>query len=130
MGNDEKDMKPVVPAQQGGGDNNNDWRGGGGYRGNNRHRWQQGRQGGTQFKGKTKEIADDIFNNTGQHYAATFNKSLKNITDYLQLKLDNNILEAVCNMTNTIIDIPATPTPKPDPKDSKVMIPPSNIDIF
>ena len=70
---------------------------------------------------------DDIFDNTGQHDAATFNKSLKNIADYLQLELGNNVLEANCNMTNTIIDISAAPTPQ---KDSKVMIPLSNIDIF
>ena len=123
MGNDEKDMKLIVPTQQGGGDNNNDWCGGGGYRRNNHHHWQQGRQGGTQFKGKIKEIADDIFNNTWQHDAATFNKSLKNIVDYLQLKIGNDVSEAVRNITNTTINIPDAPRPKPDPKISKVMIP-------
>ena len=115
MGNDEKGIKPHVPAQQGGGDNNADQRGGEGNCRNNRHCWQQGRQGGTQFKGKTKEIAEDIFDNTGQHDAATFNKSLKNIADYLQLELGNNVSEAMRNMTDTTISIPAAPTPKPDP---------------
>ena len=129
MGNDEKDIKPNAPAQQAGGDNNADRHGGGGNQRNNWHRWQQGRHGGTPFKGKTKEIAE-IFDNTGQHDAATFNKLLKNITDHLELELGNNFSEAVRNMTDTKITIPATPTPKPDPKDSTVMIPPSDINIF
>ena len=120
MGNDEKDIKPHIPVQQDGGDNNANWWGGGGNCPNNRHRWQQGRQDGTQFKGKTKGISEDIFDNTGQHDAATFNKSLKNITGYLQLELGNNMT----------ITIPATPTPKPDPTDPNVMIPPSDIKIF
>ena len=59
-----------------------------------------------------------------------FNKSLKNITNYLQLELGNNISEAVRNMIHTTITIPAAPTPTPDHKDPKVIIPPSNIDIF
>ena len=103
---------------------------GGGDCRNNRHRWQQGRQGGTQFKGKTKEITEHIFDNTGQYEAATFKKSLKNIANYLQLELGNDVSEAVRNMTDTMITIPAAPTPRPDPKDPKVMIPPSDIDIF
>ena len=130
MGNDEKDIKPNAPAQQAGGDNNADRHGGGGNQRNNWHRWQQGRHGGTPFKGKTKEIAEDIFDNTGQHDTATFDKSLKNIANHLQLELSNDVSEAVCNMTDTKITIPAAPTPKPDPKDPTVMIPPSNIDIF
>ena len=71
-----------------------------------------------------------ILDNTGQHDAATFNKSLKNVADYLQLELGNDVSEAVRNMTDTTITIPAAPTPTPDPKDPKVMIPPSNINIF
>ena len=130
MGNDEKDIKPNAPAQQVGGDSNADRQDGGGNRCNNWHRWQQGRHGGTSFNGKTKEIADDILDNTGQHDATIFNKSLKNITDHLQLELGNNISEAVRNMTNMTITIPAAPTPKPYPKDPLVIIPPRDIDIF
>jgi hypothetical protein len=52
----------------------------------NRHQWNQGQQQGGKFKGKTKEIEQDTFNNTGQHDATQFNKSLKNIADYLQLE--------------------------------------------
>ena len=130
MGNDEKHIKPNDPAQQAGGDNNTDRRSGGGNRRNNRYHWQQGHHGGTPFKGKTKEIAEDIFDNTGQHDATTFNKSLKNIANYPQLELGNDVSEAVRNMTDTTITIPAAPTPKPDPKDPTVMISSSNINIF
>jgi hypothetical protein len=102
----------------------------GGNRRNNRHRWQQGRQSGGTFRGKTKEIADDIFDNTGQHDAATFNKSLKNIADHLQLELGNDVSEAVRNMTATIIDIPGAPSPTQNPNDPTKTIPPTDVDIF
>ena len=61
----------------------------------NRHRWNQGQQQGGKFKGKTKEIELDTFDNTGQHDAAQFNKSLKNIANYLQLNHGNDVSEAV-----------------------------------
>jgi hypothetical protein len=59
------------------------------------HCWNQGHQSG-KFKGKTKEIKFDTFNNTGPHNAAQFNKSLKNIADYLQLNHGNDVSEAEC----------------------------------
>ncbi len=108
----DKETKPNLSGtanQQGGGDsNNNDHRaGGGGNHCNLRQRWRQrGHQGGGTFKGKTKEIKNNIFDNTGPHNAAIFNKSLKNIANYLQLQHANNVSKAVCNMTPAMIKFP------------------------
>ena len=101
MAIDDKDVKSPPDQQQGGGDNNNNE--------HNRHRWQQGHQNGGLFKCKTKEITDNIFDNTGQHDAAMFNKSLKNIANHLQLELGNDVSKAVHNMIATVIDILNTP---------------------
>ncbi len=49
---------------------------------NDRHNcqhWSQENQPGGKFKGKTKEIEFDTFDNTGQHDAAQFNKSQKTL---------------------------------------------------
>ncbi len=59
--------------------------------------WNQGNQSG-KFKGKTKEIKFDTFNNTGLHDAAQFSKFLKNIANHLQLIHGNDVSEAVRNM--------------------------------
>jgi hypothetical protein len=55
---------------------------------NRRHncqRWNYNNTSGGKFWGKTKEIKNDTFDNTGPHDAALFNKSLKNIANYFQL---------------------------------------------
>ena len=136
MGN-ERDVKPVVPAAQGaGGDNNNnnnnERRGGGGNR-RNRHRWGQARQQPQQasgpFKGRTKEIEDYIFDNTGPHDAAVFNTSLRNIADHLQYDLGNDVSEACRNMTPAIITVPDEPQGVPDPTTGTI-IPPTANEIF
>ncbi len=110
-----EDNKPRIQA---GGDNNqpnarqvgkNEWK--------NRQRWSQGNQPGGKFRGKTKEIEYDTFDNTGQHDAAQFNKSLKNIADYLQLNHGNDVSEAVRNMTTINIAIPPIPVGELDPND-------------
>jgi hypothetical protein len=80
---------------------------GGGRNGHPHHCWSQGSSG--KFKGKTKEIKLDTFNNTGPHNAAQFNKSLKNIADYLQLNHGNNVSEAVRNLAPVTIIIPPAP---------------------
>ena len=84
---DKKDIKPSAPAA-----NNR-----------NNKRWQR-RGGGntpvTKFKGKTKEIEEDIFDLGGTHDAALFSRSLKNIADYIQLKHTSDVSEAVRNMTD------------------------------
>ena len=99
-----EENKPQIHAP---GDNNKaDARRGGRNDRRNRQRWSQGNQPGGKFKGKTKEIEFDTFDNTGQHDAAQFNKSLKNIADYLQLIHGNDVSEAVQNLTQVIIDIP------------------------
>ena len=54
-------------------------------------------QQGGKFRG-IKEIVDDIFDNTGTNDVVLFNKSLKNIADYLQLMLWNDVSKAVHNM--------------------------------
>ncbi len=84
------------------------------------------------FKGKTKEIEFDTFNNTGPHDAAQFNKSLKNITDYLQFNHGNNVSEAVCNMTTIHIAIPPVPVGKIDPNDASgtTHLPVTNVDLY
>jgi len=123
---DDNDVKPPTP----GGDDNKSRRQGGNRRGQNRHRRNQNPNQPGHFKGKTKEIEGDTFDNTGPHDAATFNKSLKNIADYLQLIHDNDTSEAVRNMTPMIIDIPAVPTPKKDPNDNSKTIPVPELDIY
>jgi hypothetical protein len=116
----DRDIKPPSPAtnQPVGGDrsNNNEHTRGGGHRRSLCQCWNQGaHHGSRKFKGKTKEIETDTFNNTGPHDTATFTKSLKNIANYLQLNHGNNLSEAVCNMTPANIMLPDIPQPKPDP---------------
>jgi hypothetical protein len=82
------------------------------------------------FKGKTKEIEFDIFDNTGPHDAAQFNKSLKNITDYHQLNHGNDVSEAVQNFTPVTITVPPTPSGKPDPNDASKILPITEVDLY
>jgi hypothetical protein len=82
----DQDIKPpsLVTNQLVGADSSNDnkCQKGGGHRCNPCQCWNQGaHHGGGKFKGKTKEIKTNTFDNTGPHDAATSNKSLKNITD-------------------------------------------------
>jgi hypothetical protein len=115
----EKDVKPTTPTPNQHWDNNgNNVRCRGG-RQTPQQRWNH--SGKT--LGKIKEIANNIFDNTGPHDAATFNKLLKNMADYLQLQHGSNVSEAVRNMTPTMITILATPTPQPDPTNPGNIIP-------
>ena len=105
------DVKPDVKPPPGN-DNNtpggNDRRHKGRRYRNNRNQGHNAHAQGQQpkFKGKIKEIADDIFDNTGPNDAALFNKSLRNIADYLQLTLGNDVSKAVRNMAPITIVIP------------------------
>ena len=102
-----------------------------GKRYNNRHRHQQNKgQPGGQFKGKIKEIEEDTFDNTGLNDAAKFNKSLKNIADYFQLTLGNDVSEAVRNMSPVTIIVPPRPIGHPDPSDPDRTLPVSDIDFY
>jgi hypothetical protein len=96
-----------------------------------RQRWNQGNNSG-KFRGKTKEIEYDTFNNTGPQDAAQFNKSLKNIPDYLQLNHGNDVSEAVRNMSPVIIAIPPVPVGKSDPKDTSgtTLLPVAEVDLY
>jgi hypothetical protein len=85
---------------------------------------------GGKFRGKIKDIADDVFDNTGQNDAALFNKSLKNIADYLQLSLGNDVSEAVRNMAPITITIPPPPQGAPDPNDATRRLPISEVDLY
>ena len=96
----------------------------------NRHRWSQGQHQGGKFKGKTKEIEFDTFDNTGQHDAAQFNKSLKNIADYLQLNHGNDVSEAVRNLTPVNITVPPQPTGEIDPNDATKRLPVTEVDLY
>jgi hypothetical protein len=62
----------------------------------NRQHWNNNNNAsGGKFRGKTKEIENNTFDNTGPHDAALFNKSLKNIANYFQLQHGNDISEAM-----------------------------------
>jgi hypothetical protein len=76
-----------------------------------------------------KEIKNDTFDNTGPHDAALFNKSLKNIADYFQLQLGNDVLEAIRNMAPVTIIIPPKSTGSPDPNDSSKTLPVDDMDM-
>jgi hypothetical protein len=58
-----------------------------------------------------------------------FNKSLKNVADYLQLNHGNDVSEAVCNMLPVVITIPYQPTGKTDPMDSTKTLPVTDVDL-
>jgi hypothetical protein len=62
------------------------------------------------FKGEIKDIEFDIFDNTGLNNASKFNCSLKNIANYLQLQLENDVAEAIRNMAPMSITILPAPT--------------------
>ena len=131
----DQDIKPPSLATnqpvRGNSSNNNEHQRGGGHRCNPCQRCNQGaHQGSGKFKGETKEIETDTFNNTGPHDAATFNKSLKNIANYLQLNHGNDVSEAVCNMTLANIILPDIPQPKPNPTKLGELIPISKIDMY
>jgi hypothetical protein len=66
------------------------------------------------IEGKTPEIKNDIFDNTGPHDAANFHRSLKNIANYLQLMHRNDVSEAIRNLTPITITLPPLP-PTVDP---------------
>ena len=113
------------------GDNNADARQGKRYDNRrNRHQWNQGQQQGGKFKGKTKEIEHDTFDNTGQHDPAQFNKSLKNIADYLQLNHGNDVSEAVHNLTPVDIPIPRQPVGAINPNDDTKRLPVTEVDLY
>jgi hypothetical protein len=99
----------------------------------NRHHhhqcWTNNNNPTRKFKGKTKKIKNDTFNNTGPHNAALFNKSLKNIASYLQLHHGNDVSKAVCNMAPVTIIIPPKPTGPPDPTDITKTLPVDNMDM-
>jgi hypothetical protein len=124
-----KEYKPHVSAPSG--DNKIDARPGGRNDRHPRHRWNQGHQSG-KFKGKTKKIKFNNFDNTGPHDATQFNKSLKNIADYLQLNHGNDVSEAVCNMTTVHIAIPLMPVGKIDPNDASgtTHLPVTDVDLY
>ena len=112
------DVKPPRDDNNHGG--NDRHRGGRRYNNNNRNRYQGHNANATgpqvtKFKGKIKEIADNIFDNTGTNDAALFNKSLRNIADYLQLTLGNDVSEEVRNMAPITIVIPPSKS-SPGPK--------------
>ena len=90
----------------------------------------KGQQQGGKFKGKTKEIEQDTFDNTSQHDAAQFNKSLKNIADYLQLNHGNDVSEAVRNLTPVNIAIPRQPMGAINPSDATKRLPVTEVDLY
>jgi hypothetical protein len=61
---------------------------------------------------------------------AIFNKSLKNIADYLQLNHRNNVSEAIRNMTPANIILPDIPQPKPDPTKPGELIAVTKFDTY
>ncbi len=69
--------------------------------------WNKGHLSG-KFRGKTKEIESNTFDNTRPHNAAQFNESLKIIANHLQLIHGNDVSKAVQNMSPIIIKIPPT----------------------
>jgi hypothetical protein len=62
------------------------------------------------FKGKTPEIKNDIFNNTGLHDVANFHQFLKNIANYYQLIHRNDVSEGICNLTPVPSHFPPFPS--------------------
>ncbi len=124
----EPDIKQPLPPNEDNHSGNDHCRDGRRY---NQNRYQHNSaQPGGKFKGKIKEIADDTFDNTGPNDAENFNKSFKNIADYLQLTLGNDVSKAVQNMAPIKIVVPAPPQGLPDPNDTSKMLPVSNVDFY
>jgi hypothetical protein len=125
MSND-KEIKPAASPAPTPADNNNDChQRGGGHHCHNCQRFHNAAAAHSgKFKGKIKDIKLDIFENTGLNNAANFNK---NIADYLQLQLGNDLSEAIHNMTPEPITIPPAPTGKPDPNNPNVTLPVTDI---
>jgi hypothetical protein len=128
MGND-KEQKPCISANSHEGCNDCS----GGRRCYPRHQnnnYNNNPNG--KFRGKTEEIATDTFNITGPHDATMFNKSQKNVANYLQLNHGNDISEVVCIMLPVVITIPNQPTDKTDPMDSTktLLVPDVDLNIW
>jgi hypothetical protein len=93
----DRDIKPpsLATNQPVGGNSSNDieHQRGGGQRHNPRQHWNQGAHHGSgKFKGKTKEVETDTFDNTGSHDAATFSKSLKKSGELIPVSEINRYL--------------------------------------
>jgi hypothetical protein len=127
-----KEIKPAASAAPMPADNNNNHyrRGGGCHCHNCQHFHNAAAAHLGKFKGKIKYIELDFFDNTGLNDAANFNHSLKNIANYLQLQLGNDVSEAIRNMMPMPITIPPAPTGQPDPKNPNTTLPVTDIEFY
>jgi hypothetical protein len=98
-------------------------------RGGGRHCHSHQRFHNAEFKRKIKDIKFDIFGNTGLNDAANFNPSLKNIANYLQCQLRNDVSEAIRNMMPMPITIPPAPTGQPNPNNPNATLPVTDIEF-
>jgi hypothetical protein len=127
-----KKIKPAASPVLMPADNNNDchWRGGGRHCHNCQHFHNAAAAHLGKFKGKIKDIKFEVFNNTGLNDATNFNHSLKNIANYLQLQLRNDVSEAIRNMMPMPITIPPAPTGQPDPNNPNATLPVTDIKFY
>jgi hypothetical protein len=131
MSND-KVIKPATSPAPIPADNNTDHcqRGGGRHRHNCQRFHNPAAANSGKFKGKIKDTELDVFDNTGLNDAANFNCSLKNIANYLQLQLGNDVSGAIRNMTPVPITIPPAPTGQPDPNNPNATLPVTDIKFY
>jgi hypothetical protein len=128
----DKDIKPAAsPAPMPAGNNNDCHQRGGGRHHHNHQRFRNAVAAHLgKFKGKIKDINIGVFDNTGLNDAANFNRSLKNIANYLQLQLGNDVSEAIRNMTPVPITIPPEPSGQPDPNNPNATLPVMDIEFY
>jgi hypothetical protein len=127
-----KEIKPAASPAPMPADNNNNHhqRGGGRHRPNRQRFHNEAAAHSGKFKGEIKDIEFDVFDNTGLNNAANFNHSLKNIANYLQLQLGNDVSEAIRNMTPVPITIPPASTGQPDPNNPNATLPVTDIEFY
>ena len=83
-------------------------------------------------RSKISRIENDVFEIGSVKHAFQFSKSLKNVANYLQMKYNNNVVEAIWTMGAPDFNYPEMPQPviKQDKTGKEVEIKPSEGELF
>ena len=63
-----------------------------------------------QHKSKISKIEDDVFEIGAVKHASQFSKSLQNVADYVQIKYNSDMAEAIRTMEEQVFIYPDKPT--------------------
>ena len=81
-------------------------------------------------KSQIYQIEEDVFKVRVMRHVAQFIWLLLNIADYMQIKLNNNILEAVRKMAKPSFEYPVKPKTVYDGAGNSIKVKPDEMEIF